>query len=568
MNTWLKISLGLLVGASALTRGWSQRVPSQPLNTAAAIQAIQQAPDPSAVVAAYSSALAFDLKNPRLHDAYVTRMVEMGLPEIAFHQAQTLTALEPNNGLAWGVVAYVDARRGEMPDAVAAINLAGQYAPGNAFVARTAGEILAWYDLKADKSKLPKNAKDGLAELRKTVEKQTAFTEAYDTAQKAYEGQTNAVPATATAPSVSTNAAAYAPQAVAPYSQEGALTYVAPTQPVYTPVYYPASYGWGPDYCYDWGPGWAAPAPWSWWYPCGFWGGCNFFPLGFTFVFGDFDDFHHFHHDGHFDHGGDFHHGYDFGHHGDFAHGGGFGHGRDPGLWHRDAHGSTSFFGTRARPSASLVQWNRAGLQGGSGVARAGTGTHWWTGGGHAGTASLSGSGAASIRPTIQGTGAAFASRGTAWAHSGTAFRPGMGGGGSVSAARAGGVSRAPTASAPTHFWGGMTGSSRPAPAMRPSYAAPAYRAPALSAPHFASPTARSFGSFHSFPSYGGGWARSAPSFSAPAPRSFGGGFSGGFRGGSVGGGFRGGGSSGGFHGGGFHGGGFGGGGFHGGGHR
>src|ERR1035441_2680786 len=123
MNIWLKVSLGLLVWGSALGSGCSQSVTSQPATVAAAIQAIQQAGDPSAAVAAYGSGLALTANDPKLHEAYVVRMVDMGLPEMAYHQAQTLTTLQPNNGLAWGVVAYVDARRGQMPEAVSAIKI-------------------------------------------------------------------------------------------------------------------------------------------------------------------------------------------------------------------------------------------------------------------------------------------------------------------------------------------------------------------------------------------------------------------------------------------------------------
>src|SRR5690349_11242090 len=123
-----------------------------------AIQAIQQAADPSAAVAAYASGFAVDRNNPKLHEAYVSRMVDLGLPELAYHQAQTLTTLEPNSGLAWGVVAYVDARRLDMTAAISSINLAGQLAPDNKFVVHTAGEILAWYDFRADKSTIPDNA--------------------------------------------------------------------------------------------------------------------------------------------------------------------------------------------------------------------------------------------------------------------------------------------------------------------------------------------------------------------------------------------------------------------------
>ncbi len=231
MRIWLKLSLGLLVWGSVLGSGCSNAMTNQPTTVAAAIQAIQQAPDPSAAIAAYGSGLAITVNDPKLHEAYVARMVEMGLPEMAFHQAETLATLQPNNGLAWGVVAYVDARRGQMPEAVSAINLAGQFASNNKFVAHTAGEIVAWYDLKADKTKFPDNAKDGLTKIRNLLGGRADFTEAYDTARKAYQSQTSAVqPAGPSAPTQSASAAetpaapapaatspgVYAPQAVAP----------------------------------------------------------------------------------------------------------------------------------------------------------------------------------------------------------------------------------------------------------------------------------------------------------------------------------------------------------------
>ena len=48
-----------------------------------------------------------------------------------------------------------------MAEAISAINLAGQFAPANALVQRTAGEIAAWYGVMADKATLSENAKRG-----------------------------------------------------------------------------------------------------------------------------------------------------------------------------------------------------------------------------------------------------------------------------------------------------------------------------------------------------------------------------------------------------------------------
>ena len=560
MKTWLKISVGLLVWGAVLSGGCSGATTNQPATAAAAIQAIRQAPDPSAVISAYASGFAVAFNDPQLYQAYVTRMVDMGLPEMAYHQAQTLTALQPDSGLAWGVMAYVDARRGQMPEAVSAINLAGQFAPANQFVAHTAGEILAWYDLKADKSKLPDNAKEGVARIRVLLEKQPAFISSYDTARNAYQSQSNAAPSSAPAAGTASSAqapsaaaasptspGAYAPQAeagspaVVPADQGAPATYLSPSiEPAYAPTYYPAYDGWAPDYYDDWGPGWVAPSPWCWWYPCGFWGGCGFYPYGLTFAFG-------FGHGDH-DHGHGFDHHNEYGCYGRSGLGGGFGGRPDPAFWHNGAHGTHGFFGTPAQPTATLAQLNHQGSASSS-FAAAGGAARWWDG--------ASRSGAAIPRTPLPSGGSAFVAN-NARATQGTLQ-----------------ASRAPASAAPTiHSWSGTARSYPAAPSPRPADSPPAYRAPVYSAPHYAAPASRWSGAYHSVPSYGGLWGRSAPAYSAPATHSFSGGFH--SFGGGAGGGFSGGHSfdGGGSHGGGFHGGGFGGGGSHsgggfgGGGHR
>jgi Flp pilus assembly protein TadD len=190
MAKWrAKIPMVFGIWGCVLAASWGESTSPE---LAAAIQAIEQAPDPSATVAAYVNGAAVDRKDPKLSEAYVIRMVDLGLPELAFHQAQTLTTLQSNNGLAWGVVAYVEARRGNMAEAISAINLAGQFAPTSPLVQRTAGEIMAWYDTKADKATLSENARRGLATIRGLLEKRPEFANAYDTAKKAYQGQASA----------------------------------------------------------------------------------------------------------------------------------------------------------------------------------------------------------------------------------------------------------------------------------------------------------------------------------------------------------------------------------------
>lgn len=625
MKVWLKNPSVWLTVCCVLTTAWtawSQSMPP-PADTSA-IQAIQQAPDPSAVVTAYANGIALDRNDPKLYEAYVTRMVDLGLPELAYHQAQTLTTMQSNNGVAWGVVAYVDARRGEMPEAISAINLAAQFAPENRFVAHTAGELVAWYDIKADKTTLPDNAKDGLAKIRGLLGKQSAYTEAYDTAHKAYQAQaapepppaqiapSQVAPGQAPPPQVGPGQYApapqipYAPQVpaapVAPLAPQAALQsdqivplgYAAPASaPAYYPDYYDSYYGWAPDFCYDWGPGWVAPTPWCWWQPWGFWGGCGFSPFGSVCLFGGFDNFHHFHHDGDFGHGDRFGRGDHLGQNGTLGHGG------NPAVWHQDPHGWNSFFGTPARPSTSVTQWAAQGSNGRAALTTSSTGSHWWSG---ASQRSLASATSPSVRSAQAG---AFESGWGSTRLSTSAQRPLM-------MPESGSVSRAPTAAAPrAGAWAGSSSSYRTAQVSpnswagrtysSPSYVAPraaapsagaagtyravpTYRAPAYAAPRYAPPGGGSFGQYRQAPYSGGGWRNSVPMNSVPRYYSSGslsGGFRasgssgafGGYSGGSRGGGFRPGGVSGGFHaaggsfGGGSHGGGFGGG-AHRGGHR
>ncbi len=621
MKSWSQRFAVLLAGGVSLATA-AGAAPAAAVDSA--IQAIQQAPDPSAVVAAYANGIGLDRNNPTLYDAYVTRMVDLGLPEMAYRQAQTLTTLQANNGLAWGVVAYVDARRAQMPEAIAAINLAGQFAPDSKFVQHTAGELAAWYDLKADKSTIPDSAKEGLAKVRGLLASRADFTQAYATAQKAYqtEAATESQPAPA-APGATTSApvirqqpqstpnaveAPLVPQAsVVPEGQVDQIAPIAYAAPASTPAPYYPDYGysdysyypgyggvyldWGPSYCYGWGPGWVAPAPGWWWQPCGFWSGCDFFPFGVSFAFGDFDDFHHH---GFFGHGGRF--GDRFGHEGRFGRGGAFGQGaaRDLGAWHNG--GRNNFFGTSARPNAATAQWARAG-SGTRGSFASGTGsagTRWWNGTARSSSFAAAGGGTRATQPSILSTRQAP----VAAAHS-----PGLMGMFPANRATAtgrtlGNLNSAPRVAAPAaRSWNGYTGTYRAASATRGSWtgqnyartysaprntwAPPAYRAPAYASPRYSMPSARSFGGYsgwhggsmamapRSFGSFGG--FRGGSSFGGGSSR--GGSFSGGFHGGGFGGGgFHGGGSSGGgFHGGGFGGGGHGGGsggGGHGGGHR
>jgi len=296
-----------------------------------ALEAIRQAADPSAVVAAFAAGSAQVADDPKLVDAYVKRMVDLGVPEMAYHQAQALATMEPENGTAWAVVAYVDARKNNMPDALTAIERAARYAPDNLFVNRTAGGIIAWADSAAGQTALTASDVAKVDNLRNLVANRPGFSTAYQAARQAYSGgaQPNTT-GTLVAPAPQVQATPPAGYPDYPYYSSDYPPPVGPEDYAYS---YPDVYG-----------------PWPWWEPYGSFYGSFFVPAPF-FVFGSPFFFGHHHHDEFFDH--HHHHGFD---HDRFIARGAFDH-----------HGlSVSHFGTSRALSHSPSFVARPGFSGSS----------------------------------------------------------------------------------------------------------------------------------------------------------------------------------------------------------
>ena len=301
----------------ALIYGWgTSSWAADPARTDSALQPINQASDPSAVVAAYASAFAGDRDSMPLHDAYVRRMIDLGLPELAFHQAQLHVSMDPNAGHSWGVIAHVNARRGDMNEAMSALTLSARLQPDSKFILDAAGEILAWYDIKADKTQIPDEVEASLAGVRQSLGNKAAFTEAYTSAQKAY--------AEAPTPAPGPQSSLYPPQSVVPA----------------TPLY-PAAVS--PSLVYYNDPFWDYP---YWWRPVGYFRGCDFYPSsGLIITFSHHRFAHHRH--GHLHDRG--HHqrwGRDHRHHRS---------GHNPAYWHSERRDRPAFFGAPAAPSSSVV---------------------------------------------------------------------------------------------------------------------------------------------------------------------------------------------------------------------
>ncbi len=151
------------------------------------IQAIRQAQTPSDAMSAYSQGMKTEPNNAKLNQAYLERMVELEVPHAANYAAQQLVSVDPANGLAWGVLAYMEAERGNMPLALTNIVLAAKQTPDHPFILRSAGQLFAWYDSTANRPNLPETIQISLDSLKLAMGKAATYSEAYQQASEFYK---------------------------------------------------------------------------------------------------------------------------------------------------------------------------------------------------------------------------------------------------------------------------------------------------------------------------------------------------------------------------------------------
>lgn len=231
-----------------------------PTTLDAAIHEVATAKDAVAANDAYSRGLVMAPDSMPLQQTYIRRMVDLGVPRAAYAAAQRLLVFAPGDGLAWAVSAYEIAAQGNMLTAIADISIAAHNAPGEPFVQRTAGQLLAWYDNAPRPSQDPEVTVNALTDIRQEVGSFPAFAGAYREAGDFYAKQKAVVAREQTWPTgaaenegplPTTNYYVPPEAASAPYVEAPETAYAyAPAGPVYgmdgygelyyaVPYYYP-----------------------------------------------------------------------------------------------------------------------------------------------------------------------------------------------------------------------------------------------------------------------------------------------------------------------------------------
>lgn len=301
------------------------------------VQAVALAPNPSSAIDAYARARQGPTDTVALESAFVKRMVEFGLPEMADTQATDLTAQAPGNALGWAVSAYMSAKRGQSTDALAQIAQAVKLNSQDEFIQRTGGQLLAWYDTQ--KPAVPDQVARDIEEIvRPRLRGGAAYEEAYSSAKASY----------AAAPVQSNTPAPSAPDTyVPPAGVSSTPAYVEPyTNPYYVPTYYD-----GGAYA-TWYP--SVVQPWWWW------------PGSFGVVFVS-DDFHHHHSDDHHhDDGHDHNHSGHWDQHGHWNASSGTHWNGSGSAWNRNTGLSAPRAGFEGPRMQARQSWSQGGVSSGS----------------------------------------------------------------------------------------------------------------------------------------------------------------------------------------------------------
>src|ERR1043166_362209 len=111
-------AIAAVLSAAPFASAQTQQIVAPPATAAATtgdpvLDPIVNAPDPSAAVDAYGKAMAAGRDPVSVETAFMRRMIDFGLPEMAATQATDLTYKTPNNAQAWAVLANVNARKGD-----------------------------------------------------------------------------------------------------------------------------------------------------------------------------------------------------------------------------------------------------------------------------------------------------------------------------------------------------------------------------------------------------------------------------------------------------------------------
>jgi len=151
------------------------------------IRVIRTGQRPNVAMAAYARGNAIGPMSVELHDAYMKRMLKFGLPQVAYYPARNLVVIDKANGTAWGVIGYMEGRRGKFSAALKATIRAAELLKDDPSVLNNAGQLVAWYENTPQPPRIPDAVKRSLDRIHHRLIIREPFSKAFRRVKAAYE---------------------------------------------------------------------------------------------------------------------------------------------------------------------------------------------------------------------------------------------------------------------------------------------------------------------------------------------------------------------------------------------
>ena len=155
------------------------------------VATIRDTRDFSEAAKAYARGRAIDRKHAPLYEQYMHKTLELGQEKYAQYPAAILVRLQPENGLAWGILAYAQAEQGSYPAACRSALQAAALLPKDDGVLHNAGALYAWQQSNETRYRLTDEQKKMVRELEKDLNSE--FTRAYASVAAAWKKHEQAV---------------------------------------------------------------------------------------------------------------------------------------------------------------------------------------------------------------------------------------------------------------------------------------------------------------------------------------------------------------------------------------
>ncbi|GEM_PF-2144144 len=110
------------------------------------VQSIDSATTPDAAANAYAKGCTMNRRSSKLQLAYLRKMLQLGRPDIALFSAGELSVIDPKSGLAWGTLAYMQAKKAQYLAALTPAVRAVEFEPKNEPICQNAAQLVAWYE--------------------------------------------------------------------------------------------------------------------------------------------------------------------------------------------------------------------------------------------------------------------------------------------------------------------------------------------------------------------------------------------------------------------------------------